>query len=307
MLRCIEIDHLRRFIGEVLVESYASNDAFKTFEKYVNVGFVHFSDLNKVGLNPKYNQDTPMGIYAYPITKSFIDDLHNDKAFFADNRTYAHIVVPKDSSKIIDINAVSIDDAVTFTNRIIDSSPLLIDMPYIDRRQFIKLTEYAEVKTIGGRLWYLTHRMSDELNVKRSSSTMFSWNKLFRRIGIDGVVDYEHSVIRLHEPPQAVFFTTLAIDHVDTVQNPKLSFYNDLIKDENDFNKQLYIAFSHAAASGAKTYQDFKRWFIQNEIEIHGRNVPWRAVNVAFDRRIADYPSAKAYIKTYPAKIRTIY
>ncbi len=51
---------------------------------------VHFSDLNKLGINPKTSYDTPAGIYGYNLKVLYKDIINNDLNFASD-RKFMHI------------------------------------------------------------------------------------------------------------------------------------------------------------------------------------------------------------------------
>lgn len=62
-------------------------------EQYTNdpYSFVHYSDLDKLGINPKSDFNTPLGIYAYPANQFDADTLLNGRVPFAGNREYLHV------------------------------------------------------------------------------------------------------------------------------------------------------------------------------------------------------------------------
>jgi len=63
--------------------------------------FLHFSDINKLGINPRSNYDTPLGIYAYPNTAYIRNLFRRGKLPFAQNRKYIVTFKVKPDQNII--------------------------------------------------------------------------------------------------------------------------------------------------------------------------------------------------------------
>jgi len=63
--------------------------------------FIHFSDINKLGINPKSQYDTPLGIYAYPNTTYIRNLFERGKLPFAQNRKYIVAFKVKPDQNII--------------------------------------------------------------------------------------------------------------------------------------------------------------------------------------------------------------
>jgi hypothetical protein len=78
----------------------------------------------------------------------------------------------------------------------------------------------ARVTTPGGRLWYVSMAVSQEINnLYRGKTRSVTWNKLFRDVGIDGFIDMGKGIIHPSEPTQAVFFSMKPIQVLDRVEN----------------------------------------------------------------------------------------
>jgi 8-oxo-dGTP pyrophosphatase MutT (NUDIX family) len=61
---------------------------------------VHFSDLNKVGINPKTKYKTPAGIYGWHWTTDTLEKAAKNK-LFGSKRNFAHLMKVKDDAKIL--------------------------------------------------------------------------------------------------------------------------------------------------------------------------------------------------------------
>jgi hypothetical protein len=248
-------------------------------QKYIDVGFMTFSMLEKVGLNPASDFNTPLGIYTYPITHQMIDDLKNHNIPFASTRKFIHVLTLKNDSTIIDVGSMTINEALSLANNIND----LIYSPHISESQFLFFTNASRQKTPGGRLWFFTMTMRENSKIKGSSSSTFAWNKLFRMIGVAGATDFGEGIIYPGEPTQAVFFSINAINHVDTLLNPEIAHYKKLQKRDINYDKRFFRALLAAKQSGAKELSDYIAWFNDNDIKIDGKSVSDYARKTAFD------------------------
>jgi hypothetical protein len=76
-------------------------------EKYVAKDFtkpeyyMQFSNVNKLGINPKSGYRTPLGIYSYPVTKQIYNLFINGRLPFAQDRKYIIVFKPREDKNII--------------------------------------------------------------------------------------------------------------------------------------------------------------------------------------------------------------
>ena len=86
-------------LSEVLFEGLKWK---KRVDKFINQDgiYVHFSDLPKLGINPKSKYKTPIGIYAYPFNLEKISR-------FAQERKYMIVFGAKNPERILDSNTYS--------------------------------------------------------------------------------------------------------------------------------------------------------------------------------------------------------
>ena len=77
------------------LEKYVAKD-FKSPEYYMQ-----FSDVNKLGINPKSGYSTPLGIYSYPITKQLYRLFVAGKLPFAQGRKYIIVFKPNEDKNIV--------------------------------------------------------------------------------------------------------------------------------------------------------------------------------------------------------------
>ena len=189
--------------------------------------FVSFTTVDKLGINPKSKYDTPIGIYAYPA--DYVVNLVGGTGSmselpFAGSSPYANLFSAKSSSNIIDVGDMNEADLRHYYAAIDrvwkennnnpvqdDALELIIDMAP-QRAKFPDLW--------GGQFWFVTMRIAKFLATIWNTSPPVAWNKLFRSIGIDGVVDASgQGIIHTSEPTQAVFFSTDSIKNIERHEN----------------------------------------------------------------------------------------
>jgi hypothetical protein len=106
---------LKQYINTLIQEKRRAEKAgvpqeksFDSIKQYVDKGyFFHFSNLNKLGINPTSKYNTPLGIYGYPLNAKMFTDLKNDYIPFASERLYIHIFAPKEPNTILNTETYS--------------------------------------------------------------------------------------------------------------------------------------------------------------------------------------------------------
>jgi hypothetical protein len=192
--------------------------------------FVSFTTLDKLGINPNSKYSTPIGIYSYP-AEYVVSVVGNDKDMkelpFAGESPYVNLF--NASGNIINIATITSAEtdryykalAVLLSKQLgtdLESAKLEVETSIYDSQ------DHARVQTDGGRFWYVMYTVSRELFApKWKTRPAVAWNKLFRLLGIDGVIDFTPSggkgIIHPSEPTQAVFFTS------NSIKNPN-RYYN---------------------------------------------------------------------------------
>jgi len=206
--------------------------------------FVTFTSIEKLGINPQSNYDTPLGIYSYPATyiRKYISDRGMKGLPFAGHSEYATIFKAKGNI----INLVNISEAevnlyykkikLYMKNKsskdwktvsdeidaIIDKSMSNDSFKGVDL--FMMPSEPIKYSSFpGARLWYVTREVSKMIAADKPRGTVpadsLAWNNLFRSIGIAGCVDAGIGIIHSNESTQAVFFDIGAVTVIKQVYN----------------------------------------------------------------------------------------
>lgn len=189
--------------------------------------FVSFTKVDKLGINPKSEFGTPLGIFAYPAR--YVQELTKDGKDmsalpWAGNEPWANIFSVR--GNIVDLNNMTVDEREDYYKKLIDYLSTLSQhgREYWAKR-FDSITDKAAWASDfsdypGGRFWYVTMEISKIVASILKSSSQVAWNTIFRKIGIDGCVDNENTgIIHTNEPTQAVFFSINTIVNNTRLKN----------------------------------------------------------------------------------------
>ncbi len=197
--------------------------------------FVSFTELKKLGINPQSKYNTPLGIYAY--TVSTVIQLAGDErpmnksVPFAGDHPYINLFKFIGDGYVLVINRMREDNTTMYFYEqlrkimsVFEKSEMrggyLHTEDLVD--QFVKEAEEenrALVNSTGGHFWYVTWRCSEILSNRKKIARPVAWNWLFRKLGIDAVVDTGAGIIHENEPEQAVFFNTADIELIERIDN----------------------------------------------------------------------------------------
>jgi hypothetical protein len=211
--------------------------------------YVSFTKVDKLGINPGSEYNTPLGIYAYPadyVQKETQNGQWMRALPFAGKSEYANLFRARDSDNIVDLVNMPALEARGYYKKlseiwvkissskevseaaVIAKAPKKWDTPEskwktaVDQIEKVindstKMALFPEY--VGGRFWYITMTVAEMIAEKTGKKQIVIWNKLFRELGIDGCVDEGVGIIHSNEPTQAVFFSTDAIRDVKRVLN----------------------------------------------------------------------------------------
>jgi hypothetical protein len=186
-------------------------------------GFVSFTSLNKLGINPSSTHNTPLGIYAYPIDYVINRIGHEqhpkDVLPFAGDEEYANTF--QVTGNIINLQKMTSNDVRQYLTKLVGVMHHYLPELTPDQISDIiaghtrESQDQATVKTPAGRFWYITMMLASE----PKGTTPRLWNHIFRRLGIDGFIDNGDQIIHHNEPYQAVFFSLKSIKNINRFSN----------------------------------------------------------------------------------------
>lgn len=263
--------------------------------------FVSFTEVDKLGVNPQSRYRTPLGIYAYParyVMKEAGSSLSMDASLpFAGDQPYANIF--NAVGNIVNVATMTSGESVDYCRKVADLWAKVsedVDAEFSD--VISDASTYAKFAAFsGGRFWYVTRVAAQKLfGPKWGLSVPVAWNKLFRSIGIDGVVDYTdnggYGIIHTAEPSQAVFFSIAAVGKVQRVDN-KYSKAGMDVRAEYGAGRHMRVSkiAKEVAALGSK--EEVNEYLIANGLD---------KVRFIKDKAIRQYilsrhPGSISYIK----------
>jgi len=197
----------------------ASTRDFLPGSKKILNSFISFTMLDKLGINPTTEFDTPLGIYSYPTP--YIEQLLSSGASpsevvpFAGEQKYANLFSV--TGNIIDVATIDGQQVEELYSKLPAALQKLAS-GQVGETLAANVPKHIEAaagkasvnKLPGGRLWYVTRAVSLEAGKLGFKATTF-WNKLFRTLGIAGVLDTGAGIIHRNEPTQLVVFSSAAI------------------------------------------------------------------------------------------------
>lgn len=205
-------------------------------EKYVgqkNI-FIHFTNVEKIGVNPQSTYKTPTGIYAYPLEYVLSKERLNKLPFAYD---YKYVFVLQCNTDILDLQEYEMQDFNADYNKLkhwyISNSN---DHQLFDTTLDLEsVTSHAKVDMPGGYLWYVLYNLSDKKPA--------IWNKLLRYLGYNAIVDHGDGVIHSNEPTQALFTSINAISILKGFSNTKHGSSLDVFTMAKRNPEQFYNQF----------------------------------------------------------------
>lgn len=180
--------------------------------------FVSFTDIEKLGINPKSADkfNTPVGVYSYPIEYIYkVLSSGNKEQMFATDRPYVNVFS-------VNGNVINID-TVSNVEPYVAKLQQAMGKVGIDVNKFAAMKEEANKtathKATGGIFWKLTMDCAEVLSKSQNKPIPNVWAHMLRTIGIDGVVDPGKGIIHPNEPTQLVMFSMKNVANIKRYNN----------------------------------------------------------------------------------------
>lgn len=196
---------------------------FSELEKYngENDVFVHFSDVPKIGINPKQKYTTPLGIYFFPI--SYVlenNNIRNNSVFLEKPFVF---VVRLLTDNILDLGKLNTEDILEMVEKVPEAKQKLKE----------RIKDYAmdddDLNLTPSDLM----RVIEDLDYKKMYLSSF---KFFKSLGYDGIIDSgTGALFGDSEPNQLVLFDIKSFEVIERIENETYSFNK-----KPDQRKQYY-------------------------------------------------------------------
>lgn len=227
--------------------------------------FVTFTEIEKVGVNPKSTFNTPLGIYSYPISYAYKLISQGREIPYAGDRPFASILEAKKSANPLVADKYTSADFSKDLKKI----ESIYNRVKTKNKNFYKFLKSA--KELSYRpdkevfvLWNLTRLLSRLASKKKGGDNVVLWNKILRELGYDYVVDYRGlGLIHTNEPIQCVFLSKNSFNTSRTVLNKN---YGELPSNKEPFSSSwVHKYFSPKQdVEALKLVDEYNPYFLEN-------------------------------------------
>jgi hypothetical protein len=181
--------------------------------------YVTFTKVDKLGINPRSDYNTPLGIYAYPI--KYVIDEEGDVPFAGNNPYIQVFLPPSEGLWVMD----KFDKAVThhllagLDKLGIKPSPQLINATQTNK-QWYGLYDSCYAHLHDEPDWGGFEKYHDEEDGGSGDPRLSMLvRKVLMASGYRGVVDPGNGIMHINEENQAVFFIKSDLKHIDVIRN----------------------------------------------------------------------------------------
>lgn len=208
---------------------------------------VTMTTLPKVGVNPRSEYNTPIGVYFYP-AEYYMRRAAKGGLPFQDDAPYIQIL-KLTTDQILDLGKVSASAYAQDLQKIMNLDLITrLDAPQREEIQQLDSSKHARVKTPGGRLWYVMWKVSDILEEQYQKSSHVIWNWILRQLGYKVVIDLGNKIIHQNEPTQGVILDSVgSYRWIKTIHNvPDIKFRQQIKKNFSQMDNQQRARFVRA-------------------------------------------------------------
>lgn len=198
---------------------------------------VTMTDLPKVGVNPQSEHDTPIGIYFYP-AKYYIEQATKKGVPYQHDAPYIQILKIT-TDQILHVSGMTEPEYKRDVQKLLGLD-LITRLPPGDQDKVQKLSQESgkksKIKKSGGKLWYVTWKLSELLQKRYHKESPIIWNWMLRQLGYKVVIDLGSGIIHENEPTQGVILAPIgSYQWIKTIENRSESN----LKIRQDFKKNF--------------------------------------------------------------------
>lgn len=189
---------------------------------------IHFSNIEKVGINPKKSyKTTPFGFYAYPLKQSWEFYKKNLGRYpYASDRKYVILIKLSKNARILNLTDLAkLSDINIFKNYF--NSENIRKIFNIDDKDILNYVDNILKKKIklNDDLYFYVFNIFKKIFKEEKIS--IELNKFFRNIlHYDVIIDEGMGRIHYHEPIQMVILDIRAIENYKIYDNPDYKYFN---------------------------------------------------------------------------------
>lgn len=216
----------------------------------VSNGFISFTNLIKLGINPKSSFDTPNAIYAYDIDY-VIEMLQGGKYLpkdsdipYAADKPYIHTFVVKEPERLYVVGRQADEDKLEAYIK--ENKPELFKYAYESDDIGATAARNARFNAKARNPNFAGEMGAQFAIIGDFFSSITKWSHFMREAGFDGVIDLGYKVIHHHEPRQTMVFSRSGIDRIAMEINTA-----QIMSDHPDAKRSLHTI------RGTKSYPQF--------------------------------------------------
>ena len=171
------------------------------------------TQIQKVGINPMTDYDTPAGVYAYPLNRDYYDKLVDNELPFATNAPYCNVLKLNLDRKWL---IVGEQGGRAGTKDVMEVQKKV--GPEVSRRATVEGKHYN--MNNDSKIFDLTYFATVDLE-----NSTAKWNQLLRSFGYVGIYDSGYKVIHPNEPTQLVCLDPSAYQWLNTYETRTVRKY----------------------------------------------------------------------------------
>ena len=192
--------------------------------------YLSMTKIDKIGINPHNDYNTPIGIYTYPADYAYgqIGDSNNFKNLpYAGEHPYAWIIKPTKPRAGLNLNTYAYGMSDFDHDSKLLRKFLSNRLDEEDIEQVLGMGERtAIIKEPGGYIWNTTRLISLKLSSGDNTSYLpngtkkstIIWNRILMKVlGYPYAADHGEGIIHEYEPTQAVFFDVSAFNTLERI------------------------------------------------------------------------------------------
>ena len=234
-----EADALKRKKGKFFDPNKSIESLLKEPRKNGMLQFCfRMTGVEKLGINPNYNFNTPRGIYFYPLDKSHFEELKRRDLPYAKEEKYVVLAKIKNPEKWLNVS--SEEEIAGWQEICKKMCKIALERAGIDTNdtQFVnhfyelihKNAKYGTHYEINDscKIYDFAYFLSNNISGRIGKSPSSIWQLILIKVGYEGVYDYGSSVIHENEPYQLVALTSSAMEIVESLDNNLIHRYHNI-------------------------------------------------------------------------------
>lgn len=263
-----------------LFEKEQFSDIIKEIEKYNNDGYyISFTNIDKIGINPKSKYNTPIGIYSYPVIDEIYDNIKSKQSFskgtpFAGDAKYIWLFSPKNKENGLYLGKNYTGD--DYYNDLEKLEDYMTDVLGLHSSAFNILKQQAEKtskrNSVSGYIWNFTRLLANYLSEKR---------KIIK--GGENLTDNKGNALDLGIPVKTLYNTSsragIITDIIET-DGVIVTFKYDEYYSSTNFDFDEIEVIDNELYNNYISFMNNRKFFVDDLVSLKGRR--YRIDNVDF-------------------------